>query len=203
MADQFSSFLGSPRFFNGFKNQSDIEASSLSSPTSVLDTKNPSSNLLLNPFACDRNLSKSITEPKPIGLAIIDSINNEKPDLSLNSLNFSKPVNRMALFGSKLKIQIPNLGHDESAKVMTLEEMELFEDYTCVIIHGPNPKTTHIFDNCIVESCTEFAVGHKKMECGFGFESVDFLSFCHTCKDTLGQGRDIYMYRLVSENLSF
>ncbi|KAL0921636.1 hypothetical protein M5K25_008729 [Dendrobium thyrsiflorum] len=32
-------------------------------------------------------------------------------------------------------------------------EMELSEDYTCVISYGPNPKKTHIFDNYIVESC--------------------------------------------------
>ncbi|CAI0629581.1 unnamed protein product [Linum tenue] len=33
--------------------------------------------------------------------------------------------------------------------------MELSEDYTCVISHGPIPKTTHIFefDDCIVDAC--------------------------------------------------
>ncbi|KAF8401720.1 hypothetical protein HHK36_012666 [Tetracentron sinense] len=36
---------------------------------------------------------------------------------------------------------------------LSASEMELSEDYTCVISHGPNPKTTHIFDNCVVESC--------------------------------------------------
>ncbi|XP_020591701.1 protein MARD1-like [Phalaenopsis equestris] len=35
------------------------------------------------------------------------------------------------------------------------KEMELSEDYTCVISYGPNPKKTHIFDNCVVESCEE------------------------------------------------
>lgn len=34
-------------------------------------------------------------------------------------------------------------------------EMELSEDYTCVISYGPNPKKTHIFDNCVVERCSE------------------------------------------------
>ncbi|KAF8392398.1 hypothetical protein HHK36_022740 [Tetracentron sinense] len=42
---------------------------------------------------------------------------------------------------------------------LSASEMELSEDYTCVIYHGPNPKTTHIFDNCIVENCCD----------GFGF----------------------------------
>ncbi|CAI0448251.1 unnamed protein product [Linum tenue] len=32
-------------------------------------------------------------------------------------------------------------------------EMELSEDYTYVISHGPIPKTTHIFDDCIIDAC--------------------------------------------------
>lgn len=30
-------------------------------------------------------------------------------------------------------------------------EMALSEDYTCIISHGPNPKTTHIFGDCILD----------------------------------------------------
>ncbi|KAM0951873.1 putative Zf-FLZ domain, FCS-Like Zinc finger 8/MARD1 [Dioscorea sansibarensis] len=29
---------------------------------------------------------------------------------------------------------------------------QLSEDYTCVISHGPNPKTIHIFDDCVFEN---------------------------------------------------
>lgn len=85
-------------------------------------------------------------------------------------------------------------------------EMELSEDYTCVITHGPNPKTTHIFDDCIIENCcgiVGFSASSKK-ENGFGTEkswrypSESFLSFCYNCNKNLGQGKDIYMYRLVS-----
>lgn len=82
-------------------------------------------------------------------------------------------------------------------------EMELSEDYTCVITHGPNPKTTHIFDDCIIENCcgiVGFSASLKK-ENGFGTEeslrypSESFLSFCYNCNKNLGQGKDIYMYR--------
>lgn len=241
-----SSFLGSPRFFNGLltKTLSDPETT-LMSPTSILDTKNSSS--FVNPFGYDRNLPKPQTpspeiinscnksEPEAIGLALIDSLIEEKSDG-----NFSKPINRMALFGSKLKVHIPainpsysispvespkspadfgiktrinsqfsGLSPDTSVKDFTrqlsLKEMELSEDYTCVITHGPNPKTTHIFDNCIVESCCREDIrisDDKKMECGFETNvstssSVNFLSFCHTCKDSLELGKDIYIYRLV------
>ncbi len=65
--------------------------------------------------------------------------------------------------------------------------MELSEDYTCVISHGPNPKTTHIFDNYIVES--HWVLPEPNPAPG------SFLSFCHTCKKNLEQKNDIFIYR--------
>ncbi|KAJ6771615.1 FCS-LIKE ZINC FINGER 8 [Salix koriyanagi] len=84
------------------------------------------------------------------------------------------PVKK-SLFGSAN----PGMDTPNSPRVFTrclsASEMELSEDYTCVITHGPNPKTTHIFDNCIVESC-----------CGVvGFSA----------SKNLEQGKDIYIYR--------
>ncbi|KAK8709616.1 hypothetical protein V6N13_060629 [Hibiscus sabdariffa] len=84
---------------------------------------------------------------------------------------------------------------------LSASEMELSEDYTCVITHGSNPRTTHIFDDCIVETCcgvVEFScskgengiLGH-----GTSFQSENFLSFCHTCKKNLSSEKDIYIYR--------
>lgn len=57
-------------------------------------------------------------------------------------------------------------------------EVELAEDYTCVIARGPNPKMTHIFDDRVVESC-----------CGGG-DGCCQLSSCYGCKKRLGQGKD-------------
>ncbi|KAK6260071.1 Zf-FLZ domain - like 1 [Theobroma cacao] len=80
----------------------------------------------------------------------------------------------------------------DSPRVFTgclpVREMELSEDYTCVISHGPNPKTTHIFDNCVVESYCTLPDKPKSAP-------ESFLSFCHTCKKNLEQKIDIYMYR--------
>ncbi|KAI6683656.1 hypothetical protein NL676_029569 [Syzygium grande] len=95
------------------------------------------------------------------------------------------------------------LGVPGSPQILSASEMELSEDYTCVISHGPNPKTTHIFDDCIVESCCGvFGDASDLKENGFlsdeqssGSLSQSFLSFCCTCKKNLGQGSDIYMYR--------
>ncbi|KAK4418290.1 FCS-Like Zinc finger 8 [Sesamum alatum] len=243
-----SSFLGSPRFFNGFlaKTLSDADTSVMS-PTSILDTKNSSS--FVNPFAYETLLSKPPTPSPPetnnstnkpaMGLALIDSIIQEDDDG--NHRNLSKPINRMVLFGSKLKVQIPAINPPSSvspaespkspvdfgiktrnsqllspltgspakdfSRQLSLKEMELSEEYTCVISHGPNPRTTHIFDGCIVESCCgddakDDDSDHKNREFTTFEEtnvstspSANFLSFCHTCKDVLGQEKDIYMYR--------
>lgn len=74
----------------------------------------------------------------------------------------------------------------EFSRQLSLKEMELSEDYTCVITHGPNPKTTHIFDDCVVESSC--IVGGDDGVCD-GFESVDasdsFMRCCHSCKERL------------------
>ncbi|XP_022728485.1 protein MARD1-like [Durio zibethinus] len=80
----------------------------------------------------------------------------------------------------------------DSPRVFTgclpVKEMELSEDYTCVISHGPDPKTTHIFDNCVVESYSSVSDKPKS-------PPESFLSFCHTCKKNLQQKIDIYIYR--------
>lgn len=71
--------------------------------------------------------------------------------------------------------------------VLSLSEMELSEDYTCVTSHGPNPKTTHIFHNCVVNR-----------QCSSSDNSLsssgNFLSFCHTCKKRLEHSKDIFIY---------
>ncbi|KAH6772781.1 hypothetical protein C2S51_011185 [Perilla frutescens var. frutescens] len=231
-----SSFLNSPRFFNGFLSKKVFDAETMS-PTSILDSKNSTN--FLNPFGCDKTLSKprtpspdtNKTETEAIGLAIID----EKFDQ--NDCKFSKAINRAALFGSKLKVKIPELNNSSippvespkspadfgiktrssqllspfgssPARQLSLKEMEMSEDYTCVITHGPNPKTTHIYDDCIVESCCldddddmkrdssfEGIVCNPEIEIEIEIESTNFLSFCHACKAVLGQDKDIYMYR--------
>ncbi|KAL8105075.1 hypothetical protein AgCh_029024 [Apium graveolens] len=83
------------------------------------------------------------------------------------------------------------------------DELELSEDYTRVIAYGPNPRTTHIFDDCIIESCCGIVGLSASLKKGNGFPadrsssytSESFLSFCYNCNKNLDQGIDIYMYR--------
>ncbi|KAF5943072.1 hypothetical protein HYC85_020714 [Camellia sinensis] len=116
--------------------------------------------------------------------------------------SFSPGLSKKSPFGSE------NSGRENQnstrvfAGCLSASEMELSEDYTCVISHGPNPKTTHIFDNCVVESCCGVVgISGGRKENGFygngsmRYPSESFLSFCYTCKKNLGQGKDIYIYR--------
>lgn len=77
---------------------------------------------------------------------------------------------------------------------LSASEMELSEDYTRVISHGPNPRTTHIFDNCII-GCSDSLKGNEYLPDHTSYPSESFLSFCFHCNKNLGQGNDIYMYR--------
>ncbi|XP_047945544.1 FCS-Like Zinc finger 8 [Salvia hispanica] len=240
-----SSIFTSPRLFTSFVSKGSLETESLTSPTSIMDTK---------PFCALRNPFKSETNsPKPecknhwdklesrgVGLGLIDALIDDN-----SQSNVSKHDSRMVLFGSQLRIHVPPLppsvasptdspkspcdfgiktrhshvgSPSPSANLrrspfgsmnsggfssLSASEMELSEDYTCVISYGPNPKTTHIFDDCILESCcgvVKFSESRKEngqfsMNQSMSYPSESFLSFCYSCKKNLGQGKDIYMYR--------
>ncbi|KAL5783226.1 hypothetical protein ACOSP7_008255 [Xanthoceras sorbifolium] len=86
---------------------------------------------------------------------------------------------------------------------LSASEIELSEEYTRVISHGPNPKTTHIYGNCILDCCTNYLSnfdknGVKELETVTSsttpYPSDDFLSFCYSCNKNL-EGKDIYIYR--------
>ncbi|CAL8996715.1 unnamed protein product [Prunus brigantina] len=92
---------------------------------------------------------------------------------------------------------------------LSATEIELSEDYTCVISHGANPKKTHIFGDCILgchsNDLSNFGKNEGK-EIGFArpgtslgnfvqYPSNNFLSFCYYCNKKLEEGKDIYIYR--------
>lgn len=80
--------------------------------------------------------------------------------------------------------------------LISVSDVANSEDYTCVIYRGPSPRTTHIFDNCIVESydcCLKLTEKSKS--------SMDnFLSACYTCRKNLEQKSSVYIYRFVLSN---
>ncbi|XP_010552767.1 PREDICTED: protein MARD1 [Tarenaya hassleriana] len=193
-----SSLLTSPKFklFSSMNTPFDSDFP-LFSPTSILDA-NPSI------FSTKNDKPSSYFEPTipkpqrfqpPEALGLADLLKNRG-----NVGDATKPPNKMVLFGSKLRVRIPSAdfgtkrcpGEGQgNAGVQTrvssagwVREMEMSEDYTCVISHGPNPTTRHIFDNRVY------------VESNLSVVKVNsFLDLCYTCKKDLDQKHDIYIYR--------
>ncbi|XVF74610.1 hypothetical protein PTKIN_Ptkin13bG0125500 [Pterospermum kingtungense] len=136
---------------------------------------------------------------------------SENGTTSINSS--SLPIGRApqvdnSLLSKPSSLPIP-VGH--SMESLSAQEIELSEDYTCIISHGPNPKTTHIFGDRILEchdnELTNFdkkaEPGNKVPELGKStqtsstYPTDEFLSFCFSCKKKLEKNEDIYIYRFI------
>ncbi|CAH2068016.1 unnamed protein product [Thlaspi arvense] len=114
------------------------------SPTSPLDfrrvfsPKSPSPRL--NKWFCDK-----------VGLSVVSSEKGWGDDGSFRRDNI--------VLAPQIKAQLCAVDeYDSNAAprpqdiiIIPTREMALSEDYTCIISHGPNPKTTHIFGDCILD----------------------------------------------------
>ncbi|PRQ50850.1 putative Zf-FLZ domain-containing protein [Rosa chinensis] len=112
-------------------------------------------------------------------------------------------------------LPVPIVSNPQYASSIPAREMELSEDYTCIISHGPNPKTTHIFCDCILECHTKDLnnvdkeiVEIESPRVGQHQEGLqhdpsdEILRFCYTCKKNL-VGEEIYMCRSEKAFCSF
>lgn len=190
------SLFGSPKFIRELTEKFVFHTEALRSPTSILDTR------ALTPFGYEAisrpKRSKSLKDKinsKGIGLALLDAPDNDK--------NSVKGSNNNVLCGKQLRVKIPpttptpvqsSSGYENSGiytGVMCLREMELCEEYTCVKSHGPNPKTTHIFEDHIVKA-NSFSDSHTAPR-------NDFLSLCCSCNMQLDHTKDIFIYRYIGE----
>lgn len=214
-AKTIPSLFGSPKF-RDFTNKclsSGTEA--LRSPTSILDARALSPFVFGNPFSTPPNkIRTSWDKPdsKGLGLALVGAFKDEdNPIRDHSETNKGNVLLRVKIpfesqtcaddFGTKTKDSKNSSGSGSFAKddcastcvrALSWSEMELSEEYTCVISHGPNPKTTHIFNNCIV---VETYYSLPQNQNSHSAASSNFLSFCHTCKKHLDQTKDIFIYR--------
>lgn len=87
-------------------------------------------------------------------------------------------------------------------------EVEQSEDYTCIIAHGSNPKTTRIFGDCILEPCPVLMPDWESKEIDVEKEGAELYwlvkgsadaaeestRFCSSCKKNL-DGNESCIYR--------
>ncbi|CAH8391465.1 unnamed protein product [Eruca vesicaria subsp. sativa] len=93
---------------------------------------------------------------------------------------------------------IPRIGSENAFSCpLSEDEMEMSEDYTCIIKHGPNSKTTHIYGDRVLECHKNEDNKEKSVETELDsmFPLDNFLSVCNFCNKKLEVGEDIYMYR--------
>ncbi|KAG6593107.1 Protein MARD1, partial [Cucurbita argyrosperma subsp. sororia] len=219
MADQASpvsnSLFGSPRFKPFTPTTTQSIDHSVISPTSVLDSKPFFS--LQNPFSYDPN-TKPNSPKKPIFPGNKQKISGTNPiGLALIEEKYDSTLCKSVIFRAKLRVKIPPpLLPDSSVDdgggdlfpsgigdggVMTVKEMEVCEEYTCVRTHGPDAKITHIFDNFVVKSSVDSGPERismadlKNKNKNNKNNKNDFLSFCYTCNRNLELTKDIYIYR--------
>ncbi|XP_058738009.1 FCS-Like Zinc finger 8-like [Vicia villosa] len=198
------SLFNSPKLFRDFttNNNNTTLSEALKSPTSILDTRI----LLLSTYGFGKSFfhekkiqtaSNKTFSSRSIGLALIGN------DDSVDDNDSVEPNKGSVLFGTQLRVKIPSLPSPifssiesqsqtktkESPSSMSLSEMELSEEYTCVKSHGPNPRTTHIFNNYVVEE--SYCCLPQKSDSSYG----NFLGVCYTCKKHLEHTKDIFIYR--------
>ncbi|KAE8819193.1 hypothetical protein D1007_02947 [Hordeum vulgare] len=89
-------------------------------------------------------------------------------------------------------------------------EVEQSEDYTCIIAHGSNPKTTRIFGDCILEPCPVLMPDWESKEIDVDKEGAELYwlvadeestpGSCSACnKDLDGNGSYVYRTRELPE----
>ncbi|KAE9588047.1 hypothetical protein Lal_00003171 [Lupinus albus] len=167
-----------------------------SMPSSSQINSNQTSNLEINDL-CVENTSTITSLPPATGRSL-------QLDYSLKTRSSSLPIS----------IDFSN-GH---IGPLSAREIELSEDYTCIISHGPNPKRTHIFADCILDcQKNDFSELVKKegptvknsdvstfsegSSCPHPSNNV--LSFCNSCSKKLDKEEDIYTHRGEKSFFSF
>ncbi|KAJ0966396.1 hypothetical protein J5N97_027534 [Dioscorea zingiberensis] len=177
----------------------------MSSPTSILETKHfsrPIGLAIVDALTDDEAQAKSLNQESrmvlfgsKLKLQVPSSINGSlsSPPSSPIEFGIKTKSSQLAFFSPSRRSPTPEV----LMRCLSSKEIELSEDYTCVISHGPNPRTTHIFDDCIIESCGDgFNIASmKESTAAAASPSDDFLSFCYACNKALGQGKDTFMYR--------
>lgn len=201
--------------------------STAASPTSILETMAFSS--IRN--SSRKVSKEYEEETRGIGLGLLDVLTNENSvtavsmqekrvvvvgtklkiqipspateSISISSVRRAESRHSPIEFGIKTRNSLVALYPSSPAQrtLIPRSEMAQSEDYTRVILHGPNPKTTHIFEDCIIESGSSESADHENWNgsCGDKFSSPvnDLSSFSNGCRKRTNTREEIFMDRFV------
>uniref|UniRef100_A0A0D9V502 FLZ-type domain-containing protein n=1 Tax=Leersia perrieri TaxID=77586 RepID=A0A0D9V502_9ORYZ len=189
-----------------------VDPDSVWSPTSPLDFKNLSSSSGSTNVKSSGLLGveadlKFRTSPPRVGLGLVDALTADDSSscfgVTNSFLESIKPFLELGLPKAASDAAMPKT----SSVGVTLDEIADFaqsEEYTCVIEHGPNPRTTHILGDETLEVCkgvpsvskkpifTVEPIGDQPSSLTPAIGAVS-RSCCY-CRKRLQQDRDIYMY---------
>ncbi|KAK1666800.1 hypothetical protein QYE76_054959 [Lolium multiflorum] len=202
LAPRGTGFFRAPGLFVRLSNKglNAVDPDSVWSPTSPLDFKNLSSNTV------NTNL-KLRTSPPRVGLGLVDALTADE-----SSLHFGGKSSFLESIKPFLELGLPKVATDAPGQKtgstgVAMNGVTGFaqcedEEYTCVIQHGPNPRTTHILGGETVE----VSKGVRSNRPIFSIEPIAEQSWpsmpadgvtsglCSYCRRRLRQDRDMYMY---------
>ncbi|KAF7153750.1 hypothetical protein RHSIM_Rhsim01G0110200 [Rhododendron simsii] len=131
-----------------------------------------------------------------VGLGIVAAMKELDHNVNRSSVLTISPKSNPIPIVSSTKFGGPNLEEEEEAEE---EEMELSEEYTCVISHMGNNliKKREYFDGVLAnESETTASEWAADKAAPVVFRTADFLNSCYLCRKQL-HGLDIFMYRYI------
>lgn len=214
LAPRGTGFFRAPGLFVRLSNKglNAVDPDSVWSPTSPLDFKNlPSNTVNTNLKASglqgiEADLKLRTCSPR-VGLGLVDALTGNE-----SSLHFGGKNSFLESIRPFLELALPKVATDASGQktgstgaamngVTGFAQCE-DEEYTCVIQHGPNPRTTHILGGETVE----VSKGVRSNRPIFSIEPISEQSWpsmpadgvtsglCSYCRRRLRQDRDMYMY---------
>jgi hypothetical protein len=184
-----------------------IELDVVRSPTSPLDLK------FFTGLGTKSSRSSSVdgSQSQKVGLGLVDSLSDE---------NRTPLGSRKVLLGSEMRItdtltrkssstapvqageaeqKDENMSDGLNGCIMSLDDIVNSEVYTCVVSHGPNPRTTHIFGDRVLELEVEQLMSNSNESKGEEIMpppvKLGPMSFCCFCHERLREGKDIYIYQ--------
>uniref|UniRef100_A0ACD5VU90 Uncharacterized protein n=2 Tax=Avena sativa TaxID=4498 RepID=A0ACD5VU90_AVESA len=190
-----------------------VDPDSVWSPTSPLDFKNLSSNTVntnLKPtglLGIEADLKLRTGSPR-VGLGLVDALTANEGSLNFGGKNSFLESIRPFLELALPKVATAASGQKTGSAGAAMDGVTGFaahcedEEYTCVIQHGPNPRTTHILGGETVEAPKGV---HSKRPI-FSIEPISEQPWpsmpaggvtsgsCSYCRKRLRQDRDMYMY---------